>query len=137
MDIFQWTLFNKKIIFLSLNKTINLYVSYTIGPQLKYLNTDFKLGNCLFGSVKLTKNADLHKYKYNSYSIGFDSRSEFSLPDATMRKNVIIFGADMSSSLHVDNKGRDIFILGERLTQGSDDTTITAETKCPIDFAQS
>ena len=54
-----------------------------------------------------------------------------------MRKNVIIFGADMSSSLHVDNKGRDIFILGERLTQGSDDTTITAETKCPIDFAQS
>ena len=26
-------------------------------------NTDFTLVNCLFGSVKLTKNADLDKYK--------------------------------------------------------------------------
>ena len=43
----------------------------------------------------------------------------------------------MSSSLHVDNTGKDIFILGEGSTQGSDDTTITAETKYPINFAQS
>ena len=42
-------------------KVINLYISYTLGPQLRNLNTDFTLGNCLFGSVKLTKNADLHK----------------------------------------------------------------------------
>ena len=27
-------------------------------------------------------------------------------------KNVIIFGADMSSSGHIDNKGKDILILG-------------------------
>ena len=40
---------------------INLYISYTLGPQLRNLNTDFTLGNCLFGSVKLTKNADLDK----------------------------------------------------------------------------
>ena len=45
-------------------KVINLYISYTLGPQLKNLNTDFTLGNCLFGSVKLTKNADLDNYKY-------------------------------------------------------------------------
>ena len=30
------------------------------------LNTDFTLTNCIFGSVKLTKNADLHKYKYTA-----------------------------------------------------------------------
>ena len=30
---------------------INLYTSYTLGPQLRDLNTDFPLGNCLFGSV--------------------------------------------------------------------------------------
>ena len=47
----------------------------------------------LIGSVKLTKNADLDKYKDNSYSIGFDSSSEFSLLDGTMGKNVIIFWA--------------------------------------------
>ena len=59
-----------------------------------------------FRSVKLTKNADLNKYKYRGYSIGFDSRSKFSLPDGSMGKNVIIFGVDMSSSVHIDNKGR-------------------------------
>ena len=47
-------------------KVINLYISYTISPWLKYLNTDFTLNNCLFGSVKLTKNADPDKYKYSS-----------------------------------------------------------------------
>ena len=54
-----------------------------------------------------------------------------------MGKNVINFGADMSSSVNGDNKGKDILILGERLTQGLDDTTLTAEAKYPINFAQS
>ena len=46
-----------------------------------------------------------------------------------MGKNVIIFGADMSSSVHIDNKEKDILILGEEPTQGLDDTTLTAEAK--------
>ena len=33
----------------------------------------------------------------------------------------------MSSSVHVDNKKKDILILGEGPTQGLDGTTITAE----------
>ena len=44
------------------NKVINLHISYTLGPPLRNLNTYFTLGNCLFGSVKLTKNADLDIY---------------------------------------------------------------------------
>ena len=32
-------------------KVIDLYISYTLGSQLRNLNTDFTLGNCLFGSV--------------------------------------------------------------------------------------
>ena len=103
-----------------------MYISYTLGPQLKNLNTDFTLCNCLFGSVKLTKNADLHNYKYSGYIIGFDSHWEFSLSDVTMGKNVIIFGVDVSSSVHDDNKAKDILILGEGPTQGLDDTTLTA-----------
>ena len=118
-------------------KVINLYISHTLGSQLRHLNTDFTLGNCLFGSVKLTKNADLDKYKHNGYSIGFDSRSDVSLPNSTMGKNVIIFGADTSSSVHVDNKGKDIVILGEGPTQGLDDITLKAEVKYPINFTQS
>ena len=38
--------------------TINLYISYTLDQWSRDLNTDFTLGNCLFGSVKLTENAD-------------------------------------------------------------------------------
>ena len=115
---------------------INLYISYTGNPQLRNLNTDFTLSNCLFGSVKLTKNADLDKYKYRGYGIGFDSCSEFSFTDGSFRKNVIIFAADMSSSVHTYNKGKDTLILGERPTQGLDDTKLTAEAIYPISFTQ-
>ena len=43
----------------------------------------------------------------------------------------------MSSFVHVENKGKDIFILGEGPTQGLDDTTLTVEAKYPINFTQS
>ena len=94
-------------------KVINLYISYTLGPQFSHSNTDFILNNCLFGSEKLSKNVDLDKYKYTDYGIGFDSGSECSFTDGSYGKNVIIFGADMSSSVHVDNKVKGILILGE------------------------
>ena len=45
-------------------KVINLYIFYGLGLQLGFLNTYFTWGNCLFGSVKLTENADLVKYKH-------------------------------------------------------------------------
>ena len=35
----------------------------------------------------------------------------------------------MSSSVHVDNKKKDILIFGEGPTQELDDTTLTAEKK--------
>ena len=100
-------------------------------------NTDFTLANCLFGSVKLTKNADPDKYKYTGYGIGFDSRSEFLFPDGNYGKNVTIFGADMSSSVHFDNKGKDILILGGGPTQGLDDATLKADAKYLISFTES
>ena len=94
-------------------KVINLNILYTLNPQLINLNIDFIPGNCLFGSVKLTKNVDLDKYKYSGYSIGFDSCSEFSFADGSFGNRVIIFGADMSSSLHIDDKEKGILILGK------------------------
>ena len=65
---------------------INSYVSDTLGPQLRNTNTDFRLINCLFGFVKLTKNTDPNKYKCNGCSIEFDSCSEFSFTDWKLRK---------------------------------------------------
>ena len=104
---------------ISIPKTVrNLYILYTLGPQLKNLNTDFTLINCLFGSVKITENVNLDKYKYTGYGIGIDSRSEFLFTDGSYGKNVIIFGANRSSSVHVDNKGKVIIIITEGTTRG-------------------
>ena len=116
---------------------INLCISYKLCPQLRNSNSDFTLSHSLFWSVKLTKNTDLDKYKYTCYGMGFDSRGEYSLPDDSVGKNVIIFGVDMSSSAHVYNKGKDILILGKVPTQGLDGTTFTAEALYPINFTQS
>ena len=102
------------------------------------MNTDFTLGNCLVGSVKLTKNTVLGKYKYTGYGIRFDSLSELFLTNGSYGRNVIICGADMSSYVHFDNKGKDIFILGEWKTNTRIRyTTIIAEAKYPINFTQS
>ena len=43
----------------------------------------------------------------------------------------------MSSSVHLDDKGKDILILGEAPGQGLDDTTFSAEAKYPISFTES
>ena len=67
--------------------------------------------NALFGAVKLTKNTDIDKYKYSGYGIGFDGHGFYSHPSGGTGRNVIIFGVDMNSSSHIDNKGKDILIL--------------------------
>ena len=76
----------------------------------------------------LTKNDDIEKYGYSGYGIGFDRRSSFSFPRSGFSQNVIIFGADMSSSPHIDNKKKDKLVLGRGPTQGLE-STLTAE-KC-------
>ena len=43
-------------------------------------------------------------------------------------------GADMSSSVYVDNENKNILVLSEDPTQGLDDTTLTAEVKYSINF---
>ena len=79
----------------------------------------------LFGAVTLTRNADIDKYGYSCYGIGFDRRSSFSFPGTRFGQNVS-FGADMSSSSHIDNKKKDILVLGKGTTQGLEHT-LTAE----------
>ena len=111
--------------------------SYEFDTCSKDLNTDFTLGNCLFEAAKLTKNADPDKYGYNGYGIGFNVCSQFSWSDGSWDKNVFIFGVDSGSSVHADNKKKNILVLGEVLTQGLDNTTITAEAKHPTNFTES
>ena len=44
------------------------------------------------------------------YGIGFDRRSSFSFLAGGFGQNVLIFGVDMSSSVHIDNKKIDILV---------------------------
>ena len=56
--------------------------------------------------VKLTKNIDTDKCQCSSYGIGFDRKGSFSFPGGRFGQNEIIFGVDMSSSIHIENKKR-------------------------------
>ena len=57
-------------------KVVNIYIVYELAASSSNVN-DPTLKNCLFGAVSLTKNADIEKYKYSGYGIGFDRRSSF------------------------------------------------------------
>ena len=84
-------------------KVVNIYIVYELGASSSS-DSDPTLKNCLFGAVTLTKNADIEKYGYSGYGIGFDRRSSFSFPSGGFGQNVLIFGVDMSFSAHIDNK---------------------------------
>ena len=91
----------------------------------------------MFGAVKLTRNGNPNKNSYLGYGIGFDSRSLISILNFDCGENAIIFGVDMSSFVHANNKNKNIFYFGKRQTKGLDDTSITAETEYSINFSRS
>ena len=107
------------------HKKVNIYIVYELGASSSH-TSDTTIKNCLFGAVTLTKNADIEKNRYSGYGIGFDRRSSFSLPGGEFGQNVTIFGADMSSSIHIDNKKKDILVLGRGPMQGLE-SILTAE----------
>ena len=113
-------------------KVVNIYVVYELAASSSHTNNP-ALKNYLFGAVSLTKNAEIGKYNYSGYGIGFDRRSSFSFPGGGFGQNVLIFGADMSSSIHIDNKKKDILVLGRGPTQGLEGT-LTAAKMYSINF---
>ena len=113
-------------------KIVNIYIVYELDET--YVKTHPTPANCLFGAVSITKNADINKNKYSGYGIGFDRAGAYLLPDGSFGRNVVIFGVDMSSSAHVDNKGKDILILGTGPTQGLGEHSLTAEKMYSVNF---
>ena len=82
---------------------VNIYIVFELGASGSN-DSDPTLKSCLFGAVTLTKNADIDKYGYSGYGIGFNQRSSFSFPGDRFCQNVLIFGAHMSSSVHKKSK---------------------------------
>ena len=88
----------------------------------------------MFGVVRLTKNPDINKNNHSGYRIGFDRKGFFSVGNEVGR-NVIIFGVDMCSSSHIDNKKKYILILGKGPTQEFEHT-LTVEKLYSINFSK-
>ena len=80
-------------------------------------------------AIKVIKNND-DAYGLE-YWIVFDSNGRFSHPTGGICQIVIIFGADMSSSIHANNKK---LILGEGITQIG--ITFYAEKMYSINFTK-
>ena len=93
---FTGNVLQQKTVIYSHKKEVDRYVVYEI-TNFHGIGSYPTLTNALFGAVKLTKNADIDKYKYFGYGIGFDKGFYSPLSGGT-GKNVIIFGVDMSSS---------------------------------------
>ena len=97
-------------------------------------DTTFTIQNALCGAMQFTKNADTSKYDYKGYSICFDEGGQFGhtitesgFAHTTNARNVLIFGVDMSFSVHATNRANHIYVMGKKIVQGINDTTIYAE----------
>ena len=113
---------------------INIYVVYKLDPISSTRNTDYTIQNALFGAMEITKITDSSKNNYTEYGLCFDEGGEFghtvkqgNFNHTANAKNVIIFGVDMSSSIHATNRANNIYVMGKDFIQGINDTTIYSE----------
>ena len=115
---------------------VNIYIVYSL--YQKTISSNNTLKNCLFGASKVTKPgdiADLGKYIYSGYGLGFDSTGQFTHTQGGMARIIITFGIDSSNSVHATNKTQNILILGHGLTQKINNNTIYAEKMYSPNFS--
>ena len=123
---------------------INIYCVYKLDPIASSRDTSFTVQDALFGAMQITKNAtDNSKNNYKGYGICFDEGSQFGhkmseggRTHITNGRNVLIFGADMSFSIHKTNRANHIYLMGDGLTQSINDTTIYVEKKYIRNFTE-
>ena len=124
-----------KVIIPNNNNATNIYCVYKLDPIASSRDTSFTMQNALFGAMQITKNATNNsKNNYEGYGICFDERSQFAHTitedggaHTTNGRNVLIFGVEMSFSEHAANRANHIYLMGDGLTQGINDTTLYVE----------
>ena len=119
---------NNKVISIGV---INIYCIYKLDPIASSRDTTFTIQNALFGAMQITKNSDTSKCDYRGCGICFDERSQFGhtiteggRAHTTNVRHVLIFGADMSFSVHKTNRENHIYVMGDGFTQGIHNTTL-------------
>ena len=133
-----------KVITPNNDNVINIYCVYKLDPIASSRDTSFTIQDALFGAMQITKNAtDNSKSNYKGYGICFDEGSQFGdtmteggRTHITNSRNVLIFGADMSFSIHRTNRVNHIYVMGDELTQGIQDTTLYVEKKYFRNFTE-
>ena len=123
-----------KVIVPNNNNAINIYCVYNLEPIASSRSDTFTIQNALFGAMQIIKNTYTSKYNYKGYGICFDeggsfdhTRREGNFDHTTNARNVLIFGVDMSGSIHATNKANNIYAIGKDFIQGINGTTIYAE----------
>ena len=130
-----------KVIIPNNGNIINIYCVCKLDPIASSRDTSFAIQDALFGAMQITKNAtDNLKNNYKGYGICFDEGSQFGhtmteggRTHITNGRNILIFGADMSFSIHSTNH---IYVMGDGLTQGIHDTTLYVEKKYFRNFTE-
>ena len=114
------------------DNVINIYCVYKLDPIVSTRDTSFTIQDALFGAMQNA--TDNSKNNYKGYGICFDERSQFGhamieggCTHITNGRNVLIFGADMSFSIHRTNRANHIYVMGDGFTQGIHDTTLYVE----------
>ena len=98
------------------NNAINIYCVYKLDPIASNRDTRFTIQNSLFGAMQITKNATDN----SKNNLCFDEGSEFDhtiteggFAHTTDARNVLIFGADMSFSVHKTNRANHMYLMGK------------------------
>ena len=112
-----------------------MYIVYKLDTISNTRDNTFTVQNALFGGIKLTKNTDTSKYKYEGYGICFDEVSTFDTDSIINGKNVLIFGVHENSLVHANNKANNIYVMGYGFVQGINDTTLYAEKVYQTNFS--
>ena len=81
----------------------------------------------MFGAIdaaRANNTKDSDNFIYTGWGISFDRNGTFGHPEGGTARNVIIFGVDMSRSIHASNKTKDFLVLDKDLIQLIENTTI-------------
>ena len=79
-----------KVLPTSIGSIVNYYIVYRRSPRTN--SSSIVLENCLFGKIKMTKNADTDKYKHQNHGIGFTLTETFTHPDGNAVKRLFLRG---------------------------------------------
>ena len=114
-----------------------MYIVYKLDTVSNIRDDTFTVLNALFGGIKITKNTDTSKYKYEGYGICFDGGGAFSKGGISNGRNVLIFGVHENSLVHANNKANNIYVMGDLFVQGINDITLYAEKIYKTNFSES